>query len=464
MSAPIIWIITPLILGIILWMISNERLVTWLGIGFALILALTAWIIPIETPLNIGNWSIKISTTMTILGRHLTLAPTDQPLLIFLYFSLCYWFLCSSLADPSSKHVSFGFLIIALLISALAVEPFLYAALLIEIAILVSIPLLKPTHIPTGRGLIRFLAFQTIAMPFILFSGWLLTGVTTGPEELSLIGQAAIFLGLGFVFLLAIFPFNTWIPLLVDEAHLTSSAFILWIFPIIGLLFGLYFLDTYSWIRDSNYLPIILLTSGLIMIVTGGLWAAFQKNLKRMLAYALIMETGYSLLALSIKGQIGIDLFFGLLIPRTLAIFLWSLALSIMLKETSSDQFSIVKGFGRKYPFSAAAIILSHLSFTGIPILAGFPIHQALWEQLGIVSFTSAIWYGLATIGLLMAGLRSMAVLVSPSSQRFIINESWPQRILLSFGVLMLIVAGIFPQWVRPLLSAFPTMFSHIAK
>ena len=426
-----------------------------------MVLALTAWMLPIETPLHIGNWSLKVSSTMTILGRHLILTSTDQPLLIFLYFSLVFWFISSSLTGETNKLIPSGLLIISLLISALAVEPFLYAALLIEIAVLISVPLLKLPNIPPGRGLIRFLVFQTMAMPFILFSGWLLTGINTGPEEVTLISQAAIFLGLGFVFLLAIFPFNTWIPLLTVEAHPTSAAFILWIFPTIGLLFGLYFLDTYSWIRESNYLPLFLRSSGLLMIVTGGIWAAFQKNFKRMLAYAMIMETGYSLLSLSINGTPGIDLFFGLLVPRFLALLLWAFALSVILSKTSSAQFSKVKGLGRKYPFSATVIIMSHLSLTGVPLLAGFPIHQALWEQLGMISLSGAIWYAIGAVGLFMGGIRSLAVLVASSNERFMIKESRPQRIFLSIGVLILILLGIFPQWVNPLIIRFPLMFSH---
>jgi formate hydrogenlyase subunit 3/multisubunit Na+/H+ antiporter MnhD subunit len=465
MSAPLIWIFIPAVLAVILWLIPNERLVVWLGIGISLILALTARLLPLETPLSAGNWSIKISTTLTILGRHLILSSTDQPLLIFFFLSLCFWYICSAIAGASHKLIPYGLIIITLLISALAVEPFLYAALLIEIAVLVSIPLLKPAHHPPGRGLMRYIAFQTIAMPFILFSGWLLTGITAGPGELSFVSQAAIFLGLGFVFLLAIFPFNTWIPLLSEESHPSSTAFILWIFPTVGFLFGIYFMDTFSWIRESYYLSVVLRASGMIMIVSGGVWAAFQKNLKRMMAYAMIMETGYSLLALSIKGTIGVYLFFGLLIPRTLALFLWALALSIILNKNSSAQFASVKGLGRKYPFAATIIIFSHLSLTGLPLLAGFPIHQALWEQLGILSITGAIWYFVATIGLLMGGIRTLAVLVTPSSDEgFSTQENWPQRIFLSLGILILMITGIFPQWAAPLLSQLPSMFNHLGR
>lgn len=464
MSAPIIWIIIPFLIGSILWIIPNQRIVNWLGIGTSALFALSAWILPIEIPITVGNWTIKISSTLSVLGRYLIISPSDQPLLIFLYLSLCFYFSTISLSGFENRYTHYGFLILSLLISALAVEPFLYAALLIEIAVLVSIPLLKPIHILPGRGLLRFLAFQTIAMPFLLFSGWMLTGITSGSEQLSLTNQAATFLALGFVFLLAIFPFNTWVPLLVEESQPSSAVFILWIFPTIGLLFGLYFLDTYAWIRESSYISVILRSSGLLMVVTGGIWAAFQKNLRRIIAYAIIMETGYSLIALSIKGTIGVDLFFGLLVPRTVAIFIWSLALSIILRNTSSAQFSSVKGYGRRFPFSTAVIIFSLLSMTGVPLLAGFPFHQALWEQLGIISMSGAIWYAIGSIGLFMGGIRSLAVLVSPSNEKFIVKENLPQRIYLSFGILMLISFGIFPQWIAPFLAKFPLMFSHLGR
>jgi NADH-quinone oxidoreductase subunit N len=463
MNAPIIWIFIPVIFAAILWFIPNNRLIAILGIGISFSLALIAWFLPLEIPLNIGTLTSKISSTLTILGRHLILTSTDQPLLTFIYSSLCFWYIGSIIAGTSPKLISYGLIISSLLIAALAVEPFLYAALLIETAVLISIPFLKPANRYPGRGLLRYLVFQTIAMPFILISGRLLSGITATPGELALASQAAIFLGLGFIFLLPVFPFNTWIPLLSDETNPSPFAFILWIFPTVGLLFGLYFLDTYSWIRDSSSLSIVLRSAGIISIFIGGTWAAFQKDLKRMMAYAMIMEIGYSLLALSIKGVNGLDMFFGLLIPRTIGLFLWAAALTILLGKESSGQFSLVKGMGRKYPFASSIIILSHFSFVGLPLLAGFPIHQALWEQIGTFSIITAIWYFVGTLGLLTGGIRVLAVLVASTSEEgFNPKENWSQRIYLSIGILILILMGIFPQWISPLISRFPSMFTHL--
>ena len=123
--------------------------------------------------------------------------------------------------------------------------------------------------------MIRFLIFQTLAVPFILFSGWLLAGIGANPGNLDLVQQAATLLGLGFAFLLAIFPFYTWIPLLAEEAHPYVVGFLFWMLPTASLFFGLGFLDRYSWLRDASTLPVILKTVGALMVISGGFLVGF---------------------------------------------------------------------------------------------------------------------------------------------------------------------------------------------
>ena len=60
------------------------------------------------------------------------------------------------------------------------------------------------------------------------------------------------------------------------------------------------------------------------MIVTAGVWAAVEKNLARMIGFAVILDIGFSLLAISLA--IGNDpvtyraLFFAGLLPRGLSL------------------------------------------------------------------------------------------------------------------------------------------------
>lgn len=463
MNAPAIWIFLPFGLALILWPLRNERVTAGLASGITFLLALAAWLLPIDTAMSVGSLSIKIASSFDILGRQLVLTSADRLLLALIYATTCFWFAASASIKIAHKLIPFGLGITALLVASLAVEPFLYAALFIEMAVLLAVPLLSSADRSPGRGLFRFLIFQTLAMPFILFSGWLLAGIEAKPGDLTLILQAAILLGLGFTFLLAIVPFHTWIPLLNEESPPYPIGFILWMFPTTALLFGLGFLDRYTWLLTAPKLPNLLVIAGSLMLVTGGILAAFQRHLGRLLGYAVIAESGFSLLAMSLAGTTGLTLFFLLFVPRVLSLGIWSFSLSILKEQTSSLRFSEVKGLGRMWPFAAYSAILASLSLAGIPLLANFPIREALWEGLARQTPGIALLVLIGSLGLVTGTLRSLAVLsMAPEGTNWEMRESWPQRIFLMLGVLALFILGLFPQWATPILTRLPSVFEHL--
>ena len=465
MSAPIIWVILPIIFGAFLLFSRNERSLTVTGGTLASLLALIALIVPIDQALLLGSISFKISAGLQFFGRSLKFSPANGPLLAILYGLAALWFFGAEAAGVARRLVPLGMMIIALLVASIAVEPFLYAALLIEIAVLLSIPLLSPSNQKPGRGTIRFLIYQTMAMPFILFSGWSLAGVEASPGDLTMTVQSAIMLGLGFAFLLTVFPLYNWIPLLAEETSPYIISFILWALPTITTIFYMGFLDRYSWLRTSSQLTLAVQVSGIIMVVTGGVWAAFQRHLGRIMAYASIMETGFILLAFSlVPGKI-IEVTFLLLIPRGLALAVWGLALSTIQKDSKPLRFSAVQGYVRVYPLAAGSIILANLSVTGFPLLAGFPPLLALWEGLANTSLTLSFWLLIGLLGLLISAVRTLAVFVmAPEKTGWTWNENRAQVIMLGVGVIGLFILGIFPQVMQPFLSSLPGMFEHLGQ
>jgi NADH:ubiquinone oxidoreductase subunit 2 (subunit N) len=352
-----------------------------------------------------------------------------------------------------------------MLVAAISVEPFLYAALIIEMAVLLSIPFLTtPQHKP-AKGIVRYLIFQTLAVPFILFSGWLLAGIGANPGNLALVQQAAILLGLGFSFLLAIFPFYTWIPLLAEESHPYIVGFLFWMLPTATLFFGLGFLDRYSWLRDAPALPAILTTIGALMIISGGILSAFQRHLGRIMGYATIVETGFSLLALSMGSRTGLGIFFLLLVPRTLSLCLWAFTLSILREHAPGLSLEDVKGMGRIWPFAASGLVLANLALAGLPLLAGFPAHQAIWEGLAHNSLPLALWVLVGSLGLLASATRVLGALTSTlEGTSWGTRETQAQRFLVAVGTLGLFLLGLFPQWVQPLWTKLPAIFEHLGQ
>ncbi len=465
MSAPALWIFLPLALAGLLLLIGNQRVILLLACLFTLFLTLAAWLLPIDVALTIGGWTFKLSPSFEILGRSLTLTSANRSFLALIYGSAFFWFVPSASLQISRRLIPLGLAITSLLVAALAVVPFLYAALIIEMAVLLSIPLLTPPGQNPGKGVIRFLIFQTLAVPFILFSGWLLAGIGANPGNLGLVQQAAILLGLGFAFLLAIFPFYTWIPLLVEDVHPFAVGYLLWMLPTVTLFYGLGFLDRYSWLRDASSLGTLLTTVGTLMVVTGGLFSAFQRHLGKIMGYAVIVETGFSLLALSLGNPSGLNIFLLLLVPRTLGLGIWALALSILKENAPGLSLQDIKGMGHAWPFATSAVVLANLALAGMPLLAGFPAHQAVWEGLARISLPVAFWVLIGSLGLFASAVRVLAALVAaPEGTPWGVRESMIQRILFGIGFLGLFLLGLFPQWTLPLWTKLPAIFVHLGQ
>jgi formate hydrogenlyase subunit 3/multisubunit Na+/H+ antiporter MnhD subunit len=466
MTAPLVWIVFPLVFAALLLLLPRERWIAYLGTGFSMALAALAFWLPPDTAQRLGPFSFRIDSTLNLYGRQISLTPADQTVLVLIYGIGAFWFFGTQGAGSPRRIVPLGLAVIALLVASLAAQPFLYAALIIEMAVLLSVPLLVQPGKRPGRGLIRFLIYQTLAMPFILFAGFLLSGIDVGPADVGLVAQAAIFLGLGFAFLLAVFPLYSWVPLLAEEAPPYAVGFILTVFPTFSLIFGLNFMDRYSWLRDTAQFSDALRIVGLLMIATSGVWAAFQRHIGRIFAYTAVAETGISLLAISLPDkQAGLQIIFYLLLPRALAFGVWALSISIFKKKFGSLDFENLRGAARGFPLATAGLVLASLAVTGAPLMASFPVRQALWEKLAQTAFPSALWFGIANLGLWIAALRSLATLVAaPQETSWTSKEDWDQRLLIAVGLSALVIFGLFPQWAQPLLENLPGMFQHLGK
>lgn len=465
MSAPALWIVVPLIFGVLLLFINNQRVLSVLGGVAAIALALVALVVPIEVAMTLGPLSWKIDSSLTVLGRVLLIQPSEGSLLALIYGAAALWFFGAEAARTAPRMVPMGFMIIALMVASIAVEPFLYAALFIETAILIAIPMLTPIDRLPGKGVVRFLIYQTLAMPFILLAGWMLAGVEASPGDLALAAQSAAMLGLGFAFLLAIFPLYSWIPLLLEETSPYLVGFLLWILPTITIIFGAGFLDRYSWLRSSPQLIVGLRYIGLLMVVSGGVFAAFQRHLGRIMAYGSIAETGFSLLALSVDSRVGIPILFLLIPARALGLAVWSLSLSIIREHVETMRFGAARGVLRLTPLAGAGMIVATLSTGAFPLLAGFPARLALWEGLSRISIGSALWMMIGIIGLLTSAFRSLAVIsLADEYTGWEPRESAAQMLMLGLGILGLFSLGLFPQIMQFMLANLPLMFEHLGR
>src|ERR1044071_4149102 len=111
MNAPAIWIGLPIGMGILLLFITNQRALSVLGGLLALVLAVTAQFVPIELAMSVAGFSLKIDSSLNILGRTLIIGPAEGPLLALIYGAVALWFFGAEASKSAHRLVPFGFII-----------------------------------------------------------------------------------------------------------------------------------------------------------------------------------------------------------------------------------------------------------------------------------------------------------------------------------------------------------------
>jgi formate hydrogenlyase subunit 3/multisubunit Na+/H+ antiporter MnhD subunit len=397
----------------------------------------------------------------------------DAPVLVLVFLVVAFWAGGAVVARVGRLFIPLSLAMASLLIAALAVEPFLYAALMIELTVLLSIPVLSDVSKGVGRGILRFLTYQTLGMLFILFAGWAIPVGEVSATNTALVVRVGVLLGLGFSLLLAIFPFHTWVPMIMMEAHPYAAAFVFFILSLGITFFGIELLQRYPWLQTMPGIFPALRLVGALMAGMGGLWAAFQRHLGRMLGYAVIFETGLSLLAMgtaSFEGGFSnsVAIIFASVIPRGISFGLWALALSLCVgKDLSFGEalrFRLVQGAGRKSPLVLVSLILASLSVSGFPLLAAYPVRLGLWLALGQQAAAAAIIALIGSAGLVAGSLRALAVLVIGNDEfAWQLSERPLQALLLAIGSAALVLIGVMPQWfLTPLIQIGATFLSGI--
>ncbi|HDD55232.1 MAG TPA: hypothetical protein ENG59_03200, partial [Chloroflexi bacterium] len=233
MSTPVLWILLPLaISGLGLFFTRYPRILKWSGSGFGLILALSAAGLPINEPFRLLFWEMIISDQLLVYGRRFILSRVDQPIVVLLFGVYFFWSLIQNPKNTPSYFSPLSLGGITLILTAYAVDPIYYGALFFAFFALIHVVLLTPPGSEPTPGVLRLLIYQILGMLFILFAAWLASWVGFNLGDEFMLSRSLSILALGFSFLLSIFPFISWIPMVAERNHPFVS----------GYLFNVYFL------------------------------------------------------------------------------------------------------------------------------------------------------------------------------------------------------------------------------
>jgi len=201
------------------------------------------------------------------------------------------------------------------------------------------------------------------------------------------------------------FPFHTWVPDYAQEAPASSSALL----PAsLDKLLGIYFLArlTSGMFILNKWLTLLLLTIGVITIISAVMMALIQHNYKRLLGFHAVSQVGYMILGLGLGSPIGIAA--GLFHMINHAMYKSGLLLSAGCIEFRTNKADIdeLGGLSRAMPLTFFASLIFAMSISGVPPLNGFASKWMIYQ--GIIDFGIGsdlpnklwvLWLALAVLG-----------------------------------------------------------------
>ncbi|MEQ1554799.1 MAG: NADH-quinone oxidoreductase subunit N [Ferruginibacter sp.] len=183
----------------------------------------------------------------------------------------------------------------------------------------------------------------------------------------TMLAVGVVFITIAMSFKVSAAPFHFWTPDVYDGAPTVFTSFMSTIVKAAGFFaFVRLFEDAFGAVHYQWQALIVFIT--VCTLIIGNIGAVFQQSVKRMLAYSSIAQAGFMLLAvfaLNDKAKEGLVLYTAAYCFATIGIF----AVLIKMKDYTIDGFN---GLGKTNSLLAFCATIFLLSFTGIPLTAGF--------------------------------------------------------------------------------------------
>jgi len=198
---------------------------------------------------------------------------------------------------------------------------------------------------------------------------------------------------IGFGLQAGMVPFHTWLP----DAHMAAASPIsailsgvvvkIGIYGLIRLLFNVFLSTQNAW-------QAVLSVFAVLTMFIGNLSALFQDDLKRLLAYSTIANTGYILLGLAIGSQRALAGSLFQILNHAVIKTLLFLCAGAFLHSTRTRSLSEIAGIRESMPATSIAFTVGALS------LATFPGLNVFWSELMII--TAGIESNMSLLSFLM--------------------------------------------------------------
>ncbi len=274
--------------------------------------------------------------------------------------------------------------------------------------------------------------------------------MTVLPEK---IGQPAVVLGLvltlgGFFFKLAIFPFHFWAPDVYQGAVNQVAAYIATASKVAAIAVVIRIMASAG--QGSPYLIHVLVVLAIVSMTVGNLAAIVQNDLKRLLAFSTVAQSGYVLVGILSMNQAG----YTGAVFYALALLLMKYTAFLVVVKVGYDGRNVrineLAGLHRRSPILALALMVSLFSLAGIPPTVGFTgkflLFVAAIEKgyftlvlIAMINVVISLYYYLLVI--------KAAYLLEPEVEPPALNVSPQMKLLATSLIALIIIAGFFPSY-----------------
>lgn len=328
------------------------------------------------------------------------------------------------------------------------------------------------TMAPSARSAaLEYLLFS-LASAFLLLAGFAVAAAANGTTALSaFLGAgpqaipAFVLLATGFLIKIGVVGVHVWLPAAYTKADDDLSAMLS---AVVGkvAIFGL-LMASYLAARSQLGLELAHAIGwiGMLTTVVGALLALQQSDMKRMLAYSSLSQTGYIVTAVALIGHLGWVTALYLVANHLMVKGILFLAVAGVIHRIGRRRLEACGGLARRMPLTFAAAVVALVSMSGLPPLAGF---GGKWLLLSAMMDKG--WYGPVVLGALatLVGLLYMfrlghSVFLGPLSQQHATVREAPAALLLPQFVLVagILVLSFLPKLViEPISAAINPQFA----
>lgn len=363
MTVAHIWIIVPIMVAMILFVMNRFVLFNYfVATALTLALSMLAWGVQPNVPINLGLTQVIIREDFIIAGRVFHIDKGLLNIIGIVNLGALLWFGGSWFVKKAKNFYAVNLAIIGLLTAAMSINPFLYAALLYELVVIISVPLYFYRSWQTlDLSVSRYLAYQTIGYMLLLLSGWGLNAVDPLQPDIVLVNTTVVLFWAAFSILMALFPFYTWLSSLVSAENLYAVSFITTLVIAFFVVIAGKFYDT-NILQLSTLNPLDFFRfMGIVTMLVASLAILFEQKLIRVFVFLIALLASKVVILLSFKASLDSLLLSLMLGGFSLALF----ALAFNTLQKSEDESGLP-------PISKVGLIVGSAGLIGVPLIGDF--------------------------------------------------------------------------------------------